>query len=109
MVFGDTRFSDRAPATVNALNVEPGSYVNPVAVFRRASGEALDGLLGSKVGQSAMARTSELRGSMTIAVALFGWYVWARLARTSSVRAWIPASSVSLRSCPCCAPLTVFR
>ena len=78
-------------------------------MLRKASGEAEAGSLGSKLGQSAIARTSALRGSITIAVARFGWYVWATPARTSSVRAWIPASIVSRRSSPCSAPLSVSR
>ncbi len=71
-VFGVTRFSERAPATVNALKVEPGSYVNPVAMSRSALGEAEAGSLGSKLGQSAIARTWASRGSMTMTVAPFG-------------------------------------
>ena len=62
-----------APATVKALKVEPGSYVKPVAMFCSACGLAPAGLLGSTVGQLAIARICALRGFITIAVAPNGW------------------------------------
>ena len=49
MVLGVTRCSSRAPATVNALKVEPGSYVKPVAMFCRSCGSAPPRSLGSTV------------------------------------------------------------
>ena len=49
-------------------------------------------------GQFAIARTSELRGSITIAVAPSGWNVSPIPWSTSSVRAWMLASRVNCRS-----------
>ena len=94
---------------MNALKVEPGSYVKPVAMFLSSDGLAALRSLGSTVGQFAIARICELRGFITIAVAPLGWYVWPRPASTCSVRAWISASIVSLRSWPCWALETVLR
>ena len=72
-VRGVTMRSSIAPATVNALKVEPGSYVNPTARFTRAYSGASPILLASTRGQFAIASTSPLRGSITTAVAPRGW------------------------------------
>jgi hypothetical protein len=71
-VSGRTTFSDSAPATVKDLKVEPGSYVNPIARLILAHPGASSTLLASMRGQFAIASTSPVWGSMTIAVAPFG-------------------------------------
>ena len=72
-VRGVTSLSSIAPATVNALKVEPGSYVKPTARFWRAYSGASSMLFASMRGQLAIASTSPLRGSITTAVAPRGW------------------------------------
>ena len=72
-VSGRTTLEASAPATVNDLKVEPGSYVKPTARFTRAHAGASSTRFASTLGQFAIASRSPVRGSITIAVAPLGW------------------------------------
>src|SRR5262245_17902710 len=88
-VDGDTRCSDSAAATVTSLNVEPGSYVSVTARFRCTSSGTDGKRFASYPGSTAIARIDPVRGSRTIAVALFADHFRTVWRSTSSAFAWI--------------------
>src|SRR5205809_4639966 len=88
-VDGETSRSERAPATVISLKVEPGSYVSVTVRLRWRSLGTLGKRFASYPGWTAIARIAPVRGSRTIALALFALHLRTVSRRTSSAFAWI--------------------
>src|SRR5438067_489507 len=84
VVEGETSRSDSAAATVTTLNVDPGSYVSVTARLRWRSSGAIGKRFASYPGWTAIARIAPVRGSRTIAVALFAPHLCTVWRRTSS-------------------------